>query len=189
MTYLRLDRRLKAPFILALRWHDWWNLASLTLYPSPLFTSYLLAGHFPAQFWWPHTHLPPHQPPELFLERCVSWESSYSWFQTWLPLLVSRSSSSADWPRDSPASQLWGPLFMITGWGGGQGWEEGVPSGSSRFPAISLPCPVVDCCALVNCLGTPDLVIVFHLEFFFHWLFYPLHLLFFFKGELAFASH
>lgn len=33
--------------------------------------------------------------------------------------LVSRSSSSADWLRDSPASQLWGPLFMITGCGWG----------------------------------------------------------------------
>ena len=120
------------------------------------------------------------QPPELFLEDWVSWESSYSWIQTWLPLLVSRSTTSADWPRDPPASQLWGPLFMITG----GGWGARLRSRGADI----LPRPVVGCCALINCPGTPDLVSVFTWNTFFTGFSSPsAYFFFFFKARTCFC--
>lgn len=61
---------------------------------------------------------------------------------------------------------------------GGQAEEQGC-----RQP----PRPVVGCCALINCPGTPDLVVHFHLEYFFRCFSPSPPTFFFFKQELAFC--
>lgn len=56
--------------------------------------------------------------------------------------------------------------------------------------ADSLPRPVVGCCALINCPGTPDLVSMFIWNTFSTGFSSPsAYFFFFFKQELAFASY
>lgn len=146
--YLRLDRGYFHSG--AKDGHYWWNLASdsvsfssvYILPSSPPFLSPVLV----APYSLPTTSLP-----GVFLEDCVSLRVQLQLDPDLAALLVSRS-TSADWLRDLPASQLWGGLyFMITRWAWGQAEEQGCSSLR----------PVVGCCALINCPGTPDLVSIF----------------------------